>query len=333
MKAMILAAGLGTRLLPLTAGVSKVSLPLAGVPVLVRVLRFLRGWGVDEFVVNLHHAPDTVKDCLSGFGEHAVFSFEDSILGTGGGLARAGNNFSGGTFLMVNGDCYYGGCPLGEALEFHKSRGAMATMVLVDMPEGERYGSVEVDAEGRLLRIAGRPEKNHTPAAGSLHFTGIHILEPEILSEFSGGGYDINRDIYPGLLEKGYPLYGFHTGFRWFDLGTPSRFLEAASSLLLTEETSGVTNGVLVGKDCRIDRSAVLEGPLELGAGTTLADGSRVSKSVLGARVTIGQGAVIEECFLGDGVQIESGAVLFRCVAAIVDGSMQIRQWEEKSAN
>ncbi|MFC1537689.1 hypothetical protein ACFL4P_02555, partial [Gemmatimonadota bacterium] len=124
-------------------------------------------------------------------------------------------------------------------------------------------------------------------------------------------------------------LYGFHTGFRWFDLGTPSRFLEAASSLLLSEETSGVANGVLVGKDCRIDRSAVLEGPLELGAGTTLADGSRVGKSVLGARVTIGQGAVVEECFLGDEVEIGSGAVIYRGAAAMVDGSLQIRKWDQ----
>ena len=329
MKAMILAAGLGTRLFPLTARVSKMALSLAGVPVLVRVFRFLRDCGIDEFVVNLHHAPDTVKSCLSKYGERAVFSFEDNILGTAGGLFNAGDNFSDGTFLMINGDCCYDGCSLAEALEFHRMRKAMATMVLVDMPAGENYGVVELDSDGRLLNIAGRPGKNSDSASRSLHFTGIHILEPEILTELSPGFSDINRDVYPRLIQEGYPLFGFHTHFQWFDLGTPRRFLEAAFSLLETDETGKAASGMLIGENCRIDSSAHLEGPLEIGADSVIASGSKVRRSVLGSGVSIEPDAVVEECFLGNGVEIEAGSTMSRCAAAVVDEHLEIRQWDK----
>jgi len=327
MKAMILAAGLGTRLLPLTANVSKVALSLAGVPVLVRVFGFLRSCGVEDFVVNLHHAPQTVRDCLHNCGEQAAYSFEENILGTAGGLFRAGDNFTGGTFLMVNGDCFYAGCPLAEALEFHRRRRALATMVLVDMPEGENFSAVEVDPQGRLLRIAGRPERRSTPGARSLHFTGIHILEPEILAELSANFSDINRDIYPRLIEEGRPLYGFHTRFLWFDLGTPRRFLDAACSLLESPETDITAAGILLGTDCCLDPSADLQGPLEIGDRTVIARGSRVSRSVLGSGVSIEPDSVVEECLLGDGVKVEAGTRLRRSVAAVVDELLEIRVW------
>jgi len=330
MKAMILAAGLGTRLFPLTARVSKMALSLAGVPVLVRVFRFLRDCGIDEFVVNLHHAPDTVKGCLSKYGERAVFSFEDNILGTAGGLFQARDDFSDGTFLMVNGDCYYDGCSLAEALEFHRMRKAMATMVLVDMPVGENYGEVEVGSDGRLLNIAGRPGRNSNSASRSLHFTGIHILEPEILAELSPGFSDINRDVYPRLLEEGYPLFGFHTHFQWFDLGTPQRFLEAAFTLLKTDETGKAASGMLVAENCRIDPSACLEGPLEIGADTVIASGSKVRRSVLGLGVSIERDAVVEECLLGNGVEIEAGSTMSRCAAAVIDDRLEIRRWDQQ---
>ncbi len=328
MKAMILAAGLGTRLLPLTASVSKVALSLAGVPVLVRVFRFLRACGVDEFVVNLHHAPGTVRDCLKSCGERAVFSFEDNIRGTAGGLFCAGKNFSGGTFLMVNGDCFYSGCPLDEALEFHRARKAMATMVLVDMPAGESYGEVEIAPDGRLLRIAGQPERKSAPAARSVHFTGIHILEPEILAKLSGGFSDINRDVYPRLIEEGFPLFGFHTAFQWFDLGTPRRFLQAAFTLLETEEKGKDAPAVLLGENCRIDPSAALEGPLEIGPATVIARGSKVKRSVIGSKVSIGPGTLVEESLLGDGVEVTAGSRLSHCTAAEVDGIMEVRPWD-----
>ncbi|MEA2063714.1 MAG: NDP-sugar synthase [Gemmatimonadota bacterium] len=327
---MVLAAGFGTRLLPLTARISKVSLPVAGVPLLGRVLAFLHSAGVDEFVVNLHHGPDTVRACLKDRVPGVEFSFEEQILGTGGGLSLAGDHFSGdGTFLMVNGDCMYDGCPLAEAVESHKSHGALATMVLIDMPPGEKYAPVEIDSDGRLLNIARLLEHTEkSPGSRLLHFTGIHILEPEILDHLPGGFSDINRDVYLRLIEEGHPLYGYHTSFDWADLGTPRRFLECAFNLLEGCVTGEQGPGVLVGEDARIDSSASLQGPLEIGPGCVVAQGVKIKRSVLGPGVSLGGGAVLDECLIGEGVRIDEGARLVRCVAAEVDGRIEVRKWD-----
>ena len=161
MKALVLAAGLGTRLLPLTAAKSKVTFSLAGIPVLVRVLKFFRASGVNHFAVNLHHAPDSVRDCLDTAEERVAYSFEPEILGTAGALRGAEKHLGDQTFLLVNGDCCYAGLDLSAALDFHRENGSLATMVLIDQPSGSRYRAVEISEKARLVRIAGKPE---TPA-------------------------------------------------------------------------------------------------------------------------------------------------------------------------
>ena len=143
MKALVLAAGLGTRLLPLTAAKSKVTFSLAGIPVLLRVLKFLRASGVDHFVVNLHHAPDSVRQCLDKAEERVTYSFEPEILGTAGALLGAEKHLGDETFLLVNGDCYYAGLDFSAALGFHRENGSLATMILIDQPPGSRYRAVE----------------------------------------------------------------------------------------------------------------------------------------------------------------------------------------------
>ncbi|MFH1070828.1 MAG: sugar phosphate nucleotidyltransferase, partial [Candidatus Glassbacteria bacterium] len=228
MNALVLAAGLGTRLLPLTDRKSKVALSLAGIPVIVRVVRMLRRHGVDRIVVNLHHAPATVKAALAEAGEEVAYSPEPEILGTGGALRGAREHLAGSSFLLVNGDCYHEDPDLEGAVEFHRRKGAMATMLLLDMPGGEAYRPVELDNQSRILRVAGKPQSSSMKEAASLHFPGIHIFEPEVLDLVRPGFSDVNGTLYPRLIESGLPVFGYHTDFRWFDLGTPARFLEAA---------------------------------------------------------------------------------------------------------
>jgi len=323
---MILAAGFGTRLFPLTSGKSKVVLPLAGVPVIVRVIRLFRELGVDDFVVNLHHASHTVRDTLSAWGEKVTFSLEERIMGTGGALHQAKEFFSDRTFLLVNGDCYYEGFPLAEALEFHRERKALATMVLMDLPEGSDYKAVKIDKCGHLVQIAGRPEQPSAQAAKRLHFTGIHILEPEILQELPPGFSEINRDIYPVLIARKAPVFGFHTSFRWFDLGTPGQYLEAVSALLSPEAKPGAS--VLVGKNSSIDPQAGLLPPLEIGPRARIGPGCRLHRAVLGEGVTVEKDVVIENSLVGDNLHLEAGLRLCSCVVAEVDGVREIRRWE-----
>jgi NDP-sugar pyrophosphorylase family protein len=322
MIAMILAAGFGTRLRPLTIEKSKVALSLAGVPVLVRVIRLLRGAGIERFVVNLHHAPDSVREVLAEWGEDVRFSYEAEILGTGGALFGARELLGGERVLLVNGDCYYGGPDFLAALEFHERMQSIATMVLIGMPAGESYRGVEIDSGGRLVRIAGRPESGPPPGE-QLHFPGIHILEPEFYTGIGPGFSDINRDRYPELIAAGAPVFGWRSSFPWHDMGTPGRFLAAAFGLL-----GEYPDGVLIGPGCEIAPSAELIGPLELGPGCRIGEHCRVERSVLGRGVVLEAGAIVSDSLLGDGITVSPAAVLQGTAAALAAGEIQLAHWK-----
>jgi len=327
MKALILAAGFSTRLLPLTACRSKVTLPLAGVPILIRVIRTFRALGIDKFAVNLHHASNTVRLCLAASGEEVTFSREKEILGTGGALFPVKDFFQDGTFLLVNGDCYFGDFPLDRALEFHRKNKALATMVLIDMPREEKYRAVEIDSKGRVIRIAGRPEAPHPLETLQLHFPGIHILEPELLSEIPSGFSDINHDIYPRLIARGAPVYGFRTALAWFDLGTPGRYLEALGFILGSSPDTGNQSSVLIGGSCTIHSTAILEPPLEIGQGAVIGPGCRVRKALLLDGVVLEKDVVVEESLIGDNVHVGAGRKLSRCMAAIAEENLEVCEW------
>ena len=306
MKALVLAAGFGTRLLPLTTDKSKVALSLAGVPVIVRVVRMLRSQGVNEIVVNLHHAPETVRAALAEAGEEVDFSPEPEILGTGGAIRGARRYLAGGPFLLVNGDCFYGEPDLDSAVEFHQRMGAVATMLLLDMPPGESYRPVAIDRDSRLVSVAGRPQAGAAATFKCLHFPGIHVFEPEVIDLIEPGKSDVNCTLYPRLIEAGAPVFGFHTALRWFDLGTPARFLEAAFALL-QEDESVWGRGVKIGRGYKISADAELTGPVELGQGCRVGPGCRLERVVAGNEVQLSGVNHITNCLIGDCCDIPSG--------------------------
>lgn len=325
MKAFVLAAGFGTRMLPVTRHYSKICLPLAGAPGIVRVLRELRRCGVKDFVVNLHHCADHVRHCLAACGETPLYSTETEILGTGGALAQAAEFLTGGTFLLVNGDCSYEGIPLAEALEYHRAKGALATIVLLDMPENAKYGAVEVDRGGRVVRIAGRPA-GAASGERSLHFCGIHLIEPEILSRVRPVFSDIIRDVYIPLIAEGAPVYGFHTAFGWRDLGSPERYLEAAFVFLRRE--TNARNSSVIGGSCVLEPGSEI-GPLaDLGCGVQVGRGSSVVRSVLCDNVKVGDGCLIEDCVLAPGTQVGDRKVYRKSLLAPGESGVEAREWQ-----
>ncbi len=328
MKALVLAAGFGTRLKPLTENRSKVTLPLAGVPVVVRVIRLLKSIGIDEIAVNLHHSPVSVREAVERCGERVTFSNEEEILGTGGALWGARDFLAGSRVLMINGDCYYGAPDLDAAIRFHRSRGSLATMVLTDMPPDENYRGVKTAPDGRLLKIAGRPEG----AAGGgeqLHFTGIHILEPEYLRRIGAGFSDINSSHHVNAIAEELPVFGYHTNFPCYDLGTPSRFLRAARELICIEnESSRPGNAVIIGPGCRIDPSATITGPSEIGAGCRIGEDCLVERSVLLENVTLEPGSRVTDSLLGERISVARDRHLEKVAAANVNGNQVFDPWE-----
>jgi NDP-sugar pyrophosphorylase family protein len=228
MKAMILAAGLGTRLRPLTDTLPKPLLPVAGRPLIVWNLLLLRRHGITEVIVNLHHLGHLIEQALgdgASLGMTIAYSREAALLGTGGGLKQAGPFFGGEAFVVLNGDTLFE-LDLGAMTAAHRRSGAVATMALREDPDPDRWGAVEVDDAGRVVRIGGRGR-----AAGGRTvkrmFAGIHVMHPRLLADVPAGRESSIIDAYVRAIQAGDMVGEYGLPGYWSDVGTPERYAQA----------------------------------------------------------------------------------------------------------
>ena len=217
MRAMILAAGLGLRMRPLTDTIPKALAPVAGRPLIEYALRFVRSQGIEQVVINLHHLGDQIRTTLgdgSAYGVRITYSPEDPLLETGGGIKNAQPFLDGETFLVINSDAILD-LDLGAVLAAHRRTKAAGTLVLRPDPEAAAYGLLEINRVGRLRRVRGEPAELQVDEPLSAYmFTGCQILEPRVFDFMSAGKrFSTTRGTYPKMLKAGEPLYGFvHTG-------------------------------------------------------------------------------------------------------------------------
>jgi NDP-sugar pyrophosphorylase family protein len=225
MRAMILAAGKGTRLRPLTEAVPKPLLDVAGQPMIAFPLGLLRSAGIEEVVINLHHLGGQIRSRLGDGSAHGVrisYSEEDPILDTGGAIAAAREFLAGDTFAVLNADTVID-LQLRDVIAFHREQRALATMVLRPDPDAVRKDAIGIDAAQRLRCILGHPAGVEPGgAAGRLMYAGVMVFEARVFDYLPRGVYSITRDVYPRLLDAGEPLYGYvHRGY-WRVLDTPA---------------------------------------------------------------------------------------------------------------
>lgn len=228
MKAMILAAGLGTRLRPLTNTIPKPLLPIAGTPLIVWNLLLLKRHGFYDVIINLHHLGPMIEQALgngSKFGLRIYYSHEPVILGTGGGLKQAEANFSGEPVLVLNGDTLFE-LDLEALCAFHQRHRAAATLVVRTDPDAARWGVVEVGADERIVRITGRG-KPETVSTKPRMFAGIHILTPRLLREVPKGKVSSIIDAYVSAIQRDEVVVGYELNGYWSDVGTPERYAAA----------------------------------------------------------------------------------------------------------
>jgi mannose-1-phosphate guanylyltransferase len=243
MRAMILAAGKGTRLLPLTDAVPKPLLEVAGQPMIAYSLELLRDAGIAEVVINLHHLGAQIRDGLAdgrAYGVRITYSEEDPILDTGGAIAAARPFLSSDTFVVLNADTFIE-VRLRDVIDLHRRHGALATMVLRPDPDAARYGVIEIDSAQRIRRFLGAPAAGGVPvdaALTPLMFAGIHVFEPRVFDYLPHGIYSITRDVYPRLLAAGEPLYGYVYRGYWRVLDTPGD-LQAGRREIATRRRGG----------------------------------------------------------------------------------------------
>lgn len=232
MRAMILAAGFGKRLRPLTDTCPKPLIDVGGRPLIAWALELVRESGIREVAVNLHHLGDRIRNALGDgekYGLRITYFEEASILDTGGAVAAARGFLEGDDFALLNADVVTN-LPLADMIAFHRRRRATATMYLRPDPDAASYGLIEIDGEARIRRFLGKPEQVDGPLAAFM-FAGVHVLSPRVFAYMPAGVYSITRRTYPHLLQAGEPLYGYvHDGL-WQALDTPAA-LAAARTLL-----------------------------------------------------------------------------------------------------
>ena len=254
MPALVLTAGLGTRLLPLTALRAKPALPVAGVPLVRRILAWLAGSGVRRAVLNLHHLPESICAAVgdgSDLGLTVRYSWENPVLGSGGGPSRALPLLEAERFLVVNGDTLTD-VDLDQLSHAHAASGALVTMALVPNRAPERYGGVLVDGEGWVTAFV--PRK--TPAA-SWHFIGVQVVDASALARVSP---DVPSESVSGLypeLMRGRPgsvrAFCCHASFR--DIGTPADYLATSLELARGDPSMLAGRGCQVSTAARVERS------------------------------------------------------------------------------
>ena len=215
MRAMILAAGLGTRMRPLTNTIPKALAPVAGRPLIEYALCFVRSQGIEQVMINLHHLGNQIRTALgdgSAYGVQITYSPEDPLLETGGGIKQAQPFLDGEPFLVINSDAILD-LDLAAVLGAHRRNKAVGTLVVRPDSEAASYGLLEINAAGRLRRLRGEPTEVNEPVSAYM-FTGCQILEPRIFDFMPEvKPFSTTRETYPAMLQAGEPLYGFvHTG-------------------------------------------------------------------------------------------------------------------------
>jgi NDP-sugar pyrophosphorylase family protein len=230
---MIVAAGLGTRLLPLTKELPKPGLPVGNQPLAWFAIDHLRRCGIREFVVNTHHLGAELRDALEATRPQDTtlrFVHEPEILGTGGGLRNAWQPIDGEDFVVMNGKLLFAP-DLSRALEAHRATNAIATMILRPLPDHEKFGAVEIDGDNRVRRLLGQPE--HVDATlRRMMFTGVHILSARAHRDLPENGCVI-RDAYRHWIDRGETVSAVVDDSPWRDLGvTVKHYLEGNLSLL-----------------------------------------------------------------------------------------------------
>jgi len=225
-QAIVLAAGLGTRLRPLTNVVPKPVLPVGGVSILLFNLYLLKEAGIRDITINLHHLPDRIRKLFrdgKSLGLRLRYSFEPRILGTAGGIAQALAGMAPRPTFILNGDILFD-LDLKKMAETHRRSGARATLACIPKNRAPVSSFVEFDARGRIRRIAGGPpSEGKTPRLKPAIFSGAHLLEPELFSGYPRHEFGcVVRQVYQPALERGEILQAYEHPGCWWDLGSTS---------------------------------------------------------------------------------------------------------------
>ncbi|GAA6615007.1 sugar phosphate nucleotidyltransferase [Scytonema sp. NUACC26] len=332
MKAMILAAGKGTRVRPITYTMPKPMMPIMQKPVMEFLLEILRQHGFDQIMVNVSHLADEIENYFRDgqrFGVQIAYSFEGRIvdgtlvgeaIGSAGGMRRIQDfyPFFDDTFVVLCGDALID-LDLTAAVKWHREKGSIATIIMKSVPleEVSSYGVVVTDEEGRVKAFQEKPKVEE--ALSKNINTGIYIFEPEIFNYIpSGVEYDIGSQLFPKLVEVGAPFYAIPMNFEWVDIGKVPDYWRAVRGVLSGEiknvQIPGhqVAPGIYTGMNVAVNWDKVdITGPVYIGGMTRIEDGAKiVGPTMIGPNCWVCSGATVENSVIFDWSRLGPGVRL-----------------------
>ncbi len=304
MKAMVLAAGLGTRLRPITYDIPKPLVPIIDRPVMEHALELLQKQGITDIVTNLHYFPDVMRAYLgdgSKWGIDLTLEFEQELLGTAGGVRNVSDFFGDDSFVIISGDALTD-IDLDAFIKAHRESGGIATMAMKKVADTSEYGVVVLEDDGRIKGFQEKPEPED--ALSDLANCGIYIFNPEIFDYFPDRDFaDWAQDVFPKLLEQDVPFYGHEVTAYWNDVGSLEEYragnfdaltgkvqiemdAEECGDNVYVGEGSDVSGAeidppVYVGRDCEIGKGVRLTGPVVIGASCKIGDNSALRDTIV----------------------------------------------------
>ncbi len=319
---MLLGAGLGTRLQPITYELPKPMVPVLSRPVMDHILRLLAEHGFDRVVCNLHYFPEMMQEHYgdgSEFGVGLTFSYEENLLGTAGGVRNVRDFFGGETFLIISGDALTD-IDLTTLWSRHRELGGIGTLSLKRVDDPSQLGVVITSEDGRIQGFQEKPDP--AEALSDLGSCGIYVFEPEIFDHFPERAFvDWAKDVFPVLLEQDVPLYGHEIGEYWNDVGSLEEYVQGNFDALtgkvrIRVEGASVNGGLRVGESSTIDGQVLMEPPVFVGEDCRIAADVRLTGPVvIGDRCTIGEGAVLRDAVVWPGTDVAPNAMLIGAIA------------------
>ncbi|HMD56172.1 MAG TPA: NDP-sugar synthase [Solirubrobacteraceae bacterium] len=316
MRAMVLAAGLGTRLRPLTYEITKPMVPVLDRPVMEHIVDLLALHGLSEVIANLHYFPESIRE---HFGSRLQYRFEDELLGTAGGVRACASFFGGEAFLVISGDALTD-IDLTALIARHRESAGVATLAVKKVSETREYGVVLHDSSGRITGFQEKPTPEE--ALSDLGNCGIYVFDPAIFDYFPARPFvDWAKDVFPVLLENDVPCYVHEISEYWNDVGSLAELKQGtfdalAGELRLDVEGEEIAPGVTVAGPSPLAADTEIEGAAWIGRDVTV--GARVrlmGPLVLGDGATVGEGAQLRESIVFPGTEIDPEAILIGAIA------------------
>ena len=330
MKAMVLAAGLGTRLKPITFELPKPMVPVLDRPVMAHIVGMLRDQGFDQLIANIHHFPDAIRDY---FGDRLEYRYEEELLGTAGGVRNVADFFGDDPVVVISGDALTD-VDVSGLVERHRSAGGIATLTVKKVTETREYGVVIHDEDGRVQGFQEKPDPDE--ALSDLANCGIYCFTPEIFDYFPEEPFaDWAGDVFPALLEHDVPFHVHEIDSYWNDVGSLDELrqgtwdaLEGKLGIQVTGEKEG--EDAVLGEGSSLDGVEVVDGPVWIGTDVSIGEGVRLMGPLaVGDGCRIGDGAALRDSIVFPGTEIAAEELL---IGAIHGGTGIIERMRELEA-